>query len=426
MERTPNTSHRRKRRVGRWIVLVLLITAGITGYVLWNRPNACVTAYFAGERMVMVRDPGVLTLLSPSRFFMRRWLDGKPLWEVQAAAPTAGSSPGAWELPISAYYSHGVSTFALSPSGEILATASVQPRGVRLQTWKQGTLCCDVTLTVKMPPRTLPYARYPYFNLAVDNNGRVFFLQGEVKLTVLKAGRIVAERAMPFNAILSVDGRFIGQDPAGMSPAGKNELFAMCITAGKIELKPIGIGEPVMLFSNGNVMTAQGDLYTSTGKLKLPIPAGYHPYNLLGVTAVREWIGMGHRNGAIAVCRPDTGNTWHLPRIARTYDDVSRDGRFVLTGIRPQRPSALQPVIKYLERFFPDLMAQRFPWAIYERPGRLRLKIPQTLDSHSGRLQLLSVNALSPDGKSFVVYVRLPGDPPPPGGTQYTTAFCRW
>jgi len=404
MERNHDVSPRRKRRVGRWLILVLLIAAGAFGYSLWRRPHIRVTACFAGEQIWMVRDPGVLTLTSPSRFIMRRWADGKPLWEAQAARPTGGSSPGAWELPTSSDYDSGISTFALSPSGEIFATASVQPRGVRLQTWKKGTLCGEATLPVKMPSPSLPYARYPYFSLSVDNNGRAFFLQHGAKLTVLEAGRILAERSMPFFTTLSADGRFASRFNIRKN---LNELFVVRVAGGKIELTQIGTGEPVILFTNGNVMTDKGDMYTSNGKLKFPILAGYRPHNPPGgVTTAREWVGMGHRNGAIVICKPDTGDAWHLRDLTRitllSVTAVSADGRYVLSGIHQQRSSTLQPVRKYLERFFPDLMAQRSRWAIYERPGALRLIIPVTVNTSAGRLQI-GYALLSPDGRSIVV-----------------------
>jgi len=413
-------------------VLIVLLAIALIAVVWWTvtRPkHFAVVALLPGEFIPFTTptcDDGFLTERK-DEFVFRGW-GGRERWRIPPLNPRfpGRNKQQAWERLV--FWHPGA--WSLSPNGRYFAAAVPDGKVIRWKGWREGKLVTDVPVAVK--ESVYDNANYNHPKIAIADDGRML-----CSIPDLKAWKIIA---ISDNRVTAT-GMYAYQYPSEFDPLRRALLLPSAGMAVLCEEK-----EFVVLN-----LTMQGSVIHFTRRFAGLDNVYLADENEMLLISMHAWYRLsdGKRfffppSGTERIGVPGTDEDWTVTRRESMLPLLTTmDGRFALVQWYSMPSPTRLKLLRFLADRFPGLARtpsferqsrNRFYLEMYERPDRLRARLPMVdsiphvpgdtptqfeifLPQHQLWVNLEKI-AISPDGRLLAIeYLDKPA-----GGT----VLLRW
>ena len=354
------------------LAALLLLGMLVTGWWRCRIPTFQLSGrYPAYDATLLASTNGFWVREAPQQFVFRDW-QGHERWRIDVAVSRIPEHDGDPRV-LKTVRAHPQSDiyFSASPNGRVFAASTADGPRTRIQIWQDGTLTADLILPVSGDSAS------ERFITALDS-GRVFTWENAAnwRLFAIEKGRIIAGGHVAANSMVTPDGAAL------VTLDGSGFLYATLAVHDRVlQITPRYHTPEFLLlnwhaertredafFTNGLVMTPNGAVYGSTGRLIAPNRWRRHAI-APGFQYMVQYVGEESR-----VYAPLTGEAWTF--IVDDFNkggSASADGRFALTRCQTRIPPTWLRTLQKLPAPGTTLQRTSLDYlALYERPGRLR------------------------------------------------------
>ncbi len=361
--------------VRRAVLISLGLVLLIGGIWWWRQPAQyqVVARLSAHDSTLLPCTKGFLLRTNAHTFVLYDW-HGRVRWRASTADASGRATAGPTE-------------FSVSPDGSFFAAAIVEDGRIHLRSWQEGHALYHGKL-----PRT---AHERYRVKALDS-GRIFawaYTTPESTALAIAGTRIVARGTLLPHCVMAPDGgTVVGRQQNGVQYAG------VIVRDGKITITPsLPIDEAVNLdddptlvtqtaaFAGGAVVSRRGTVYRLDGGMTRGSGWQHATISPQGTATLQT------RGKECRIFLPATGAAWAFSLEGNLGGDATDDGRYALVWKQVRLPELLV----HDEPASGQARVSRFELVLYERPGRVRARLP---------IRALPQEATwypSPDGKAI-------------------------